>query len=142
MLFDVDVLFLWLGTILFIIPTATGLLRGSLAETAITSIVGIVIIAVAALGPEKKEEVDGKEAAELMQQYQTAGFYSFILAIVGGAIWLLYNVWQGRLLVELIIFLVLIQIPYLLVRISYRRRSHAREMKRWDRKTRNKKKKK
>ena len=140
MLFDVDVVFLWLGTILFIIPTAIGLLRGSLAETAISSLVGIVIIAVAAMGPEKKEEVHEKEAAELMQQYQMAGFYSFILATVGGAIWLLYNVWQGRLLVELTIFLVVIQIPYLLMRISYRRRSHAREMKRWDRRTRKKKK--
>ncbi len=54
MLFDVDVVFLWLGTIVFIVPTATGLLRGSLSETAISSVVGIVIIAVAAMGPDKR----------------------------------------------------------------------------------------
>lgn len=134
MLFDVDVVFLWLGTIVFIMPTATGLLRGSLSETAISSIVGIVIIAVAAMGPEKKEEVDEREAGDLMQQYQLAGFYSFILATVGGAMWLLWNVWHGRPSVDLIIFLVLIQVPYLVVRVSYRRRSHARDVKRGRRK--------
>ncbi len=138
MLFDVDVVFLWLGTIVFIVPTATGLLRGSLSETAISSVVGIVIIAVAAMGPDKKEELEEKEAASLMQQYQTAGFYSFIVATAGGAVWLLWDVLRGRLSIELIVFLVLIQIPYLVARISFRRRSYLREKRKEKRKSRKK----
>ncbi len=121
MLFNVDVIFLWLGAIIFVGATSIGLIRGALDQTFVASLVGIMILTVGTVGPDKKDELTDKEAARMHQECLVAGHYSFVLAVVAGGMWLMHTVWDGGPAIPIAIYLALIQIPYLVIRMLLRR---------------------
>ncbi len=127
MLFNVDVIFLWLGAIIFVGATSLGLIRGAMDQTFVASLVGIMILIVGTVGPDKKDELTDKEEARMHQECLVAGHYSFILAVVAGAMWLMYTIWDGGPAMAIAVYLALIQVPYLVIRMALRRKMPRRK---------------
>ncbi len=121
--FDVDVIYLWLGALMFVSSSLIGFFRGTFEQTLIGAIVGIVILAVGAIGPESDDDMSEEEEERIHEQYKVAGYYSFLFATIGGGIALLWLVWEQVNLGTLAAFLAIIQLPYLGTRL-YMRKLH------------------
>ncbi|MFO8059907.1 MAG: hypothetical protein R6U70_04550 [Bacillota bacterium] len=126
-LFNVDVLFLWLGAIIFVGAMSIGLVRGALSQTFAASLLGIMILTVGTVGPEKKDELSKGESVRMHQQCLVAGHYSFLLAVVVGGMWLMYTVWNEGQAVPIAVYLAVIQIPYLAIRVMLRKSAAGRK---------------
>ncbi len=121
--FNVDVIYLWMGALVFIGSGLIGLVRGTFEETIVAAVVGIVMLAVGAVGPESREEMSEEQEQRLFDQYKLAGYYSFLFASFAGGVVLLWLVWDARPLATVAAFVAVIQIPYLVTRIYLRRHS-------------------
>jgi len=128
-LLNIDVVFLWLGTVVFISSTAIGLFRGTIADTILPSIVGVLILAVGALGPERKDDLSAQEKEQYYEDCRRAGYNAFALATVGGGMWVMYSIWDGEPAVSVAIYLALIQVPYLATRLYVRGRRASEQKK-------------
>jgi len=123
----------------FIGSTVLGLVQGTIEEAIMASIVGVLLVAVGAIGPEKNDEINQDEKEKLQGNYHEAGFYAFIVATVGGGLWLLYSGFDGNPDTSVAVFLALMQVPYLGGRI-YLRRMRNKKKKQQDGKNKHKKK--
>lgn len=119
--FNVDVVYLWMGSIIFVGCGAIGLFRGTFEETVVGAVVGIVMLAVGVVGPESQDEMSEEEEQRMFEQYQLAGYYSFLFTSIGGGVVLLWLVWDGRPILTVAAFVAVVQIPYLVTRVYLRR---------------------